>query len=141
MPTLQVDLSPDLSQNVARLIESGRYKSIDEVLSAAVQQLAAVEEGKVLLEPAVPVRLTVHIEWSGGQCCVYCPELDLATAMDTEDEALTDLAEMAVEYAEDYLDDFAFYAGSPDRGGHLSYILAVARCTTEEFVEILRGKS
>ncbi len=133
MPTLRVNLPPELSQDIARLVESGRYESIDEVVFVAVQQLAAVEEGKALLEPAVPVRLTANVEWSDDQCCVYCPELDLVTAMDTEDEALTDLAEMAVEYAEDYLDDFAFYAGSPDRGRHLPYVLAVARRTTDAY--------
>jgi hypothetical protein len=53
--------------------------------------------------------------------------------MDTEEEALTDLAEMAVEYAEDYLEDLAFYAKSPDRAEHLPYILAIAECTTDVY--------
>ena len=132
MLNLQVKLPPEASRDIARLIASGRYKSVDEVLTAATRQLIAVEEGEATTEPA-PVHLTAQIEWSDGQCCAYCPELDLATAMDTEEEALTDLAEMAVEYAEDYLEDLAFYAKSPNRAEHLPFILAVAECTTDVY--------
>ena len=132
MSTLWMNLPPEASRDIARLIASGRYKSVDEVLTAATRSLIAFEEEKTAVELAPP-RLTAQIEWSDGQCCAYCPELDLATAMDTEDEALTDLAEMAVEYAEDYLEDLAFYAKSPNRADHLSFILAVAECTTDVY--------
>jgi Arc/MetJ-type ribon-helix-helix transcriptional regulator len=132
MLNVQVKLPPEASQGIARLIASGRYKSVDEVLTAATRQLIAVEEEKAAVELA-PLRLTAQIEWSDGQCCAYCPELDLATAMDTEEEALTDLAEMAVEYAEDYLEDLAFYAKSPNRAEHLPFILAVAEYTTNVY--------
>lgn len=130
MSPLQVKLPPEASQDIARLIASGRYKSVDEVLTAAARNLVTLEEEKAAVE-LVPLRLTAQIEWSDGQCCAYCPELDLVTAMNTEDEALTDLAEMAVEYAEDYLEDLAFYAKSPNRAEHLPFILAVAECTTD----------
>jgi uncharacterized glyoxalase superfamily protein PhnB len=79
------------------------------------------------------MRLTSQIEWSDGQCCAHCPELDLATAMDTEKEALTDLVEMAVEHAEVYLEDSTFFAKSPDRAEHLPYIMAIAECTTDVY--------
>jgi predicted RNase H-like HicB family nuclease len=105
---------------------------VDEVLTAATRNLVTLEEEKAAVK-LVPLRLTAQIEWSDGQCCAYCPELDLATAMDTEEEALTDLAEMAVEYAEDYLEDLAFYAKSPNRAEHLPFILAVAECTTDVY--------
>jgi predicted RNase H-like HicB family nuclease len=131
MATLWANLPSEASRDIARLIASGRYKSVDEVLTAATRQLIAVEE-EAVIEPT-PVHLTAQIEWSDGQCCAYCPELDLATAMDTEEEALTDLAEMAVEYAEDYLEDLAFYAKSPNRAEHLPFILAVAECTTDVY--------
>ncbi len=132
MPNLKVKLPSEASQDIARLIASGRYKSMDEVLTAAARNLVTLEEEKAAVE-LVPLRLTAQIEWSDGQCCAYCPELDLATAMDTEEEALTDLAEMAVEYAEDYLEDLAFYAKSPNRAEHLPFILAVAECTTDVY--------
>ena len=131
MSALQVNLPSEASRDIARLIASGRYKSVDEVLTAATRQLVAIEK-EATIEPT-SVRLAAQIEWSDGQCCAYCPELDLATAMGSEEEALTDLAEMAVEYAEDYLEDLAFYAKSPNRAEHLPFILAVAECTTDVY--------
>jgi len=131
MLTLRVNLPSEASRDIARLIASGRYKSVDEVLTAATRQLVAIEK-EATIEPT-SVRLAAQIEWSDGQCCAYCPELDLATAMGSEEEALTDLAEMAVEYAEDYLEDLAFYAKSPNRAEHLPFILAVAECTTDVY--------
>jgi len=103
---------------------------MDEVLTAATRNLVTLEEEKATVE-FVPLRLTVQIERSDGQCCAYCPELDLATAMDTEEEALTDLAEMAVEYAEVYLENS--WWDSPNLGQHYPYILAVASCTTDVY--------
>ena len=132
MATLRANLPAEASRDIARLIASGRYKSVDEVLTAAARNLVTLEEEKAAVK-LVPFRLTAQIAWSDGQCCAYCPELDLATAMDTEEEALTDLAEMAVEYAEDYLEDLAFYAKSPNRAEHLPFILAVAECTTDVY--------
>jgi len=99
--TLKMSLPSEVSRDIARLMASGRYKSMDEILTAATRNLVTLEEQQTAVELA-PLRLTAQIEWSDGQCCAYCPEPDLATAMDTEEEALTDLAEMAVEYAEVY---------------------------------------
>ena len=130
MSTLWANLPPEASQDIARLIASGRYKSVDEVLTAAARSLIAFEEEKTAVELA-PLRLMAQIEWSDGQCCAYCPELDLATAMDTEEEALTDLAEMAVEYAEVYLENGWWY--SPNLGQHYPYVLAVASYTTDVY--------
>jgi len=130
MLTLQVKLPSEASWGIARLIASGRYKSVDEVLTAATRSLIAFEEEKTTVELALPC-LTAQIEWSDGQCCAYCPELDLATAMDTEEEALTDLAEMAVEYAEVYLENG--WWDSPNLGQHYPYVLAVASCTTDVY--------
>jgi len=130
MSTLKMSLPSEVSRGVARLLASGRYKSVDEVLTAATRQLIAVEEKEAIVEPT-PMRLTAQIQWSDGQCCVYCPELDLVTAMDTEDEALTDLAEMAVEYAEVYLENG--WWDSPNLGQHYPYVLTVASYTTDVY--------
>ena len=129
MSTLRVNLPSEASRDIARLIASGRYKSVDEVLTAATRQLVAIEK-EATIEPT-SVRLTAQIEWSDGQCCAYCPELDLATAMGSEEEALTDLAEMAVEYAEVYLENG--WWDSPNLGQHYPYVLAVASCTTDVY--------
>jgi Arc/MetJ-type ribon-helix-helix transcriptional regulator len=130
MSTLKMSLPSEVSRGIARLLASGRYKSVDEVLTAATRQLIAVEEKEAIVEPT-PMRLTAKIEWSDGQCCAYCPELDLATAMGTEEEALTDLAEMAVEYAEVYLE--SDWWDSPNLGQHYPYVLTVASYTTDVY--------
>ncbi len=130
MATLRANLPSEASRDIARLIASGRYKSVDEVLTAATRNLITCEEEKAAVELA-PLRLTAQIEWSDGQCCAYCPELDLATAMDTEEEALTDLAEMAVEYAEVYLENG--WWDSSNLAEHYPYILAVASYTTDVY--------
>ena len=130
MLNLQVKLPPEALRDIAGLIASGRYKSVHEVLAAATRQLVAVEEKEATIGPT-PVRLTAQIKWSDGQCCAYCPELDLATAMDTEEEALTDLAEMAVEYAEVYLEKG--WWDSPNLGQHYPYALAVASYTIDVY--------
>ena len=44
MLNLQVKLPPKASRDIARLIASGRYKSVHEVLTAATRQLVAIEE-------------------------------------------------------------------------------------------------
>jgi Arc/MetJ-type ribon-helix-helix transcriptional regulator len=85
MATLWANLPSEASQDIARLIASGRYKSVDEVLIAAARNLVTLEEEKAAVE-LVPLRLTTQIEWSDGQCCAYCPELDLATAMGIEEK-------------------------------------------------------
>jgi Arc/MetJ-type ribon-helix-helix transcriptional regulator len=133
MSILQVNLPGQLSEEVANLVASGRYKSLDEVLVTAVHHL--VNHERVTQESQLPQPLTAQIAWSDSQCCAFCPELDLATAMPTEEEAVADLAEMAVEYAADYLDDIAFYANSPDRGQHLPLILTIAKYTTDVYDE------
>lgn len=136
---VSVMLPPEVAHNVQKLVTAGRYRSVDEAVLEAVQRFLrheqfVLEAGQLHLPTTLlPDYLTAQIVWSDGQCCAYCPELDLATAMDSEEEALTDLAEMAVEYAEDYLEDWDFYAYSPDRGKHLPYILAVAKCTTDVY--------
>jgi len=109
------------------LVESLSREKMVLMPFAEYETLLTRLESDTLVDP----RLTAQLEWADGQWCAFCPELDLATAGDAEDEAVLDLAELAVEYAEDYLDDFTFYANSPDRSGHLSRILAIARRTTD----------
>lgn len=79
----------------------------------------------VVIKPAA-ISLTAIIEAAEGQFVAYCPELDLATAGDSVEEALDDLVEMAVEYAQLYIDELALYSNSPNRATHRPYIQAIA---------------
>jgi len=61
MSTLKVSLPTEASRDIARLIASGRYKSVDEVFAAATRQLIAVEEEAAVIEHT-PMRLTAQIQ-------------------------------------------------------------------------------
>ncbi len=63
--------------------------------------------------------------------CAYCPELDLATEMDTYAETIGDMIEAIKEYAEEYMADYDLYSKSPNRAHHLPYIDAVKSCSTD----------
>ena len=106
MSVVKVDLPGKLSQEVARLVEAKRYKSVEEVLLTALRRL-------------------VHHEQA----------ISRALEGQVLPEALTELAEMAVEYAEDYLGELETYAQSPDRASHLPFILKVASLTTDVYDE------
>ena len=77
------------------------------------------------------LRLTAQLEFEDGQWNAYCPQLDLATAADSQNSALDELAQLSVEYAAEYLTDFELYVNSSNRSQHLPYILAIARYSTQ----------
>ncbi len=73
------------------------------------------------------LRLTAQLAFADEQWSAYCAELDLATASDTQESAIHELAQLAVEYASEYLSDFDLYVNSANRSAHLPYILSIAR--------------
>ncbi|MDI6791698.1 MAG: hypothetical protein QME81_02355 [bacterium] len=85
-------------------------------------------------QPSQPVakKLTLELEYDPetNQYVAACPELDLATAGDREEEAVEDLVEAIQEYAQDYLERLDLFAGSPNRGAHLPLILLIASCVS-----------
>ena len=86
-------------------------------------------------QPYVPVlkKLTLELEFDleTHQYVAACPELDLATAGDREEEAVEDLVEAMEEYAQDYLERLDLFASSPNRGAHLPLILSIASCASK----------
>jgi Antitoxin of toxin-antitoxin, RelE / RelB, TA system len=77
------------------------------------------------------LHLTANLEFADDQWNAYCPELDLATAADSEETAIDDLTRLAVEYAAEYLTDFDVYVNSANRAQHLPYVLGIARYTLD----------
>ena len=73
-------------------------------------------------------KLTLELEYDPEtqQYVAACPELDLATAGDGEEEAVEDLVEAMEEYAQDYLERLDLFASSPNRSAHLPLILSIA---------------
>ncbi len=71
------------------------------------------------------IRLTAILEPAEGVYVAFCPELDLATEGATPEHALNDLIEMALDYAEHYMEEYERFSASPNRAGHLPYIQAL----------------
>jgi predicted RNase H-like HicB family nuclease len=84
-------------------------------------------------QPLVKKKLTLELEYDPEthQYVAACPELDLATAGDREDEAVEDLVESMEEYVQDYLERLDLFASSPNRGAHLPLILSIASCASK----------
>jgi len=73
-------------------------------------------------------KLTVLLAQDNGNFCASCPELDLVTAMDSEEATLNDLLEAMQDYAREYLAELSLYRNSPNRAHHYPYIRAIAAC-------------
>ena len=73
-------------------------------------------------------KLTVLLAQDNGNFCASCPELDLVTAMDSEEATLNDLLEAMQDYAREYLAELSLYRDSPNRAHHYPYIRAIAAC-------------
>jgi len=77
-------------------------------------------------------KLTAILEPAEGKFIASCPELDLCTEGETAEEALEDLIDMAVDYAEHYMQEFDRYSTSPNRAGHFPYIQALHAASSRE---------
>ena len=88
-------------------------------------------------------RLSILLARDKKKYCAYCPELDLATEMDNLEEAIEDLLESMVDYAEEYLEEKDLYTKSPNRAHHLPYVEAIRACRDEwelrTLIEIKHG--
>ncbi|QSO48769.1 hypothetical protein [Alicyclobacillus mengziensis] len=63
---------------------------------------------------------------------------DIVVGGATKDEAMTAIAQMLIEYAEDYLtDSFRLYFNAPNRRKHFPYVLKVAMLDTVDDVKRL----
>jgi predicted RNase H-like HicB family nuclease len=82
-------------------------------------------------------KLTAIIEPSEGAYVACCPELDLATEGDTPEAALDNLIDMAIDYAEQYMEQIDLFSKSPNRASHKPYILAIHEKGAKEKVREL----
>ena len=85
----------------------------------------------------VSEKLTAIIEPSEGAYVASCPELDLATEGNTPETALDDLINMAIDYAEHYLEEFELFSKSPNRAFHKPFILEIHERATKEKIKEL----
>lgn len=82
-------------------------------------------------------KLTAIIEPSEGVYVATCPEIDLAAEGDTPEAALDDLIDMAMDYAEQYMEDFEVFSKSPNRASHKPFIHEIHERGTKEKVREL----
>ena len=85
----------------------------------------------------VSEKLTAIIEPSEGVYVATCPELDLATEGINPEEALDDLIDMPIDYADQYMEEFELFIKSPNRAPHKPYILEIREKRTKEKVKEL----
>lgn len=81
--------------------------------------------------------LTAIIEPSEGRYVIVCPELDLAAEGDTPEAAFEDLVEMAIDYAEQYMEEYERFSKSPNRAPHAPFIRALHERGSKENVKAL----
>ncbi|GAB2571738.1 hypothetical protein [Gracilibacillus alcaliphilus] len=62
---------------------------------------------------------------SDGTITLSIRDFDIVANGETEEEAVTDLAEFLIDYAEDYLNDYSLYSRSPNRRSHLPFIMNI----------------
>jgi predicted RNase H-like HicB family nuclease len=85
----------------------------------------------------VSEKLTAIIEPSEGVYVATCPELDLVTEGDTPEAALDDLIDMAMDYTDQYMEEFDIFSRSPNRASHKPYIFEIRERGTKERVKEL----
>ncbi len=77
-------------------------------------------------------QLTAIVSPDDGQFTAICPELDLAVAGTTVDEAFDELVSAAKDYAKEYLAEEKVYAKSPNRAHHLGFVRRIASADEDE---------
>jgi predicted RNase H-like HicB family nuclease len=89
---------------------------------------------KSQIRRSIEKELTLELEFDTetGEYVTACPELDLASAGETKEEAIDNLLDAMKEYAEDYLERLDLFAKSPNRNSHLPFILLIASCISKE---------
>lgn len=81
--------------------------------------------------------LTAIVEPSEDKYVIACPELDLATEGDTPEAAFEGLVDMALDYAEQYMDEYNRFSMSPNRAAHAPFIKVIHEMGSREKVKAL----
>jgi len=92
----------------------------------------AAERVAMSSEESQTALLTVVLLPEGPVWIAKCPELDLVTEMDAQDQALQAMLELIREYAEDYRQRAELFDRSPNRAHHKPYVERVSQCSSEE---------
>ncbi|MDI6792645.1 MAG: hypothetical protein QME81_07245 [bacterium] len=104
-------------------------------------ELLVKERDTAILIPEKQMNVVVFKD--DDQYTAFCPELNLATAQDSPEEAVEDIILAIREYAEDYMNNFEIYSKSPNRKHHLSLIQDISKLHDDweirEIIEVRYG--
>jgi len=99
-------------------------RSRDYVLAISIDMLKDIlrcEKLHVLLYPEDDGTVTAVID-----------ELDLTANARDEEQVIKNLADDAIEYANEYYDQFSYWHSAPNRRHHLAYVLAILACESDK---------
>jgi antitoxin YefM len=66
-----------------------------------------------------------------GSVSAVIDELDLTANAPDEEQVVQELAKDAIEYANEFYNDFTYWYSAPNRRHHLAYVLAILSCDKE----------
>lgn len=66
-----------------------------------------------------------------GSVTAVIDELDITANADDEEQVIQLIAKDAVEYANEYYDQFSYWHSAPNRRSHFAYVLALLACEPE----------
>ena len=72
-----------------------------------------------------------------GSFSAVIDELDLTAHAETEEQVVAILADAAIEYANDYYNEFSYWYTAPNRKKHLPYVLAILAREPQDVVKEL----
>ena len=67
-----------------------------------------------------------------GSVTAVIDELDLTANAPNEEQVIQQLADDAIEYANEYYDQFSYWHSAPNRRQHLAFVLAILACDPEK---------
>ncbi len=97
--------------------------------------------GEKLMELLIDLKVSEKnfevIKEDDGSYTVHYLSLDLLTNQDSYEEAVDDIVEQAKDYAVDFLEDIDLYLMDEARRGHLPFIIAIAKASSDEEIKLL----
>ena len=67
-----------------------------------------------------------------GTVTAVIDELDLTANARDKEQVIQQLAEDAIEYANEYYDQFSYWHSAPNRRHHFAYVLAILACESDK---------
>ncbi len=84
----------------------------------------------IAIKAGLPVLSIIVVE-DDAQYSAFCPQLDLAIAMDTPEEAVKEMISEIKEYADEYIEFYQEYSVSPNRAEHAPLVKKIISCESD----------